>query len=101
MVRRDTSGTDSCGCAMGARFAAAALLAGGPYELWRLHAGNASRIGALAGVLVLTLVTAGAGKVFGILQHRRRHGRTTPPPAGLPQFRGPLRGPTRPPLHFR
>jgi hypothetical protein len=60
---------------MGAKFAIAAVLASGAYELWRLRAGGTSLGGALVSLLVTTFVSASTGKVLGIALYRYRHGR--------------------------
>lgn len=60
---------------MGAKFAIAAFLASGAYEIWRLHAGDTSLGGALLGLFVTTFVVASIGKVLGIVLYRYRHGR--------------------------
>jgi hypothetical protein len=63
---------DSCGCAMGAKFTAAGLLASAAWYGWQLHSGEASLGGAVVRVLAVTFVAMGVGKIFGILRHRRR-----------------------------
>ena len=63
---------DSCGCAMGAKFTAAGLLASAAWYGWQVHSGEASLGGAVVRVLAVTFVAMGVGKIFGILRHRRR-----------------------------
>src|SRR5262249_24020990 len=63
---------DSCGCAIGAKFTAAGLLASAAWYGWQLHSGEASLGGAVVRVLAVAFVPMGVGKIFGILRHRRR-----------------------------
>lgn len=63
---------DSCGCAMGAKFMAAGLLASAPWYGWQFHSGEASLGGAVVRVFAVTFVAMGVGKIFGILRHRWR-----------------------------
>jgi hypothetical protein len=77
-TRRRASGAridvreDSCGCAMGARFTAAALIVLGAWYGWQWHSATMSAGGAVTRVLVGSFVVGGIGKLFGILRFRAR-----------------------------
>jgi len=62
--------TDSCGCAMGARFLGAALIASITWFTWHRHEYSLGR----AGVRILIFTFAGAilGKLVGIAAYRLR-----------------------------
>jgi hypothetical protein len=68
-----TSSGDSCGCAMGARFMGATLVASIVWFAWHWHGYSLAR----AGVRILIFAFAGAvlGKLVGIAAYRLR-GRT-------------------------
>ncbi len=70
MARRSTG--DGCGCEMGARFLAVALIVSAIWYLWQGHASMLS-IGAIAlRILGWSFLAALAGKVVGILVFRAR-----------------------------
>jgi hypothetical protein len=64
--------TDSCGCALSAKFMLAALAASAAYYGWRLAVGNVSVAGLALRVALVTFAAASVGKVLGILLHRWR-----------------------------
>jgi hypothetical protein len=73
MGRSMKSGTtDSCGCALSAKFMAAGLAASAAYYGWQFGAGEVSLAGLVLRVALVTFVAAGIGKVVGILRHRWR-----------------------------
>ena len=63
---------DSCGCAMGARFTAAALIVLGAWYGWQWNTAGIGAGGAVARVLVGAFVAGGVGKLLGILRYRAR-----------------------------
>lgn len=56
----------SCGCAMGARFLAAALVISIPWYLWQWHASALSTKAALVRIVLWSFLAAGSGKLLGI-----------------------------------
>jgi hypothetical protein len=73
MGRSMKSGTtDSCGCALSAKFMAAGLAASAAYYGWQFWAGEVSLARLVLRVALITFVAAGIGKVVGILRHRWR-----------------------------
>jgi putative Mn2+ efflux pump MntP len=73
MGRSMKSGTtDSCGCALSAKFMAVALTASAAYYGWQFGADEVSLAGLALRVGLVTFVAAGIGKVAGILRHRWR-----------------------------
>jgi hypothetical protein len=63
---------DCCGCALGANFMGAGLLASAAWYGWQFHSGAASLGGSVVRVLAVAFVAMGVGKIFGILRHRWR-----------------------------
>src|SRR5262245_65778354 len=63
---------DGCGCAMGAKFMAAGLVARAAWCGWQRYAGGIWLGGAVVRVLAVSFVASGVGKIFGILRHRRQ-----------------------------
>lgn len=63
---------DRCGCAMGALFMVAGLLAASVYYGWQFRANGLAFSSVAIRVFVATLVAASAGKVVGISRHRWR-----------------------------
>jgi hypothetical protein len=75
---------------MGAKFMCAGFVASGAYWIWRFHADEVSVISAITGVVIVTFVAMGAGKIVGILRYRYRHRRKT-----LPLYARAMRAPPR------
>ena len=69
---------DSCGCAIGATFMVAGLLASSIYCGWQLHARELSLLSAVLRILVATFLAAGAGKITGILLYQHTGKRISP-----------------------
>jgi hypothetical protein len=70
-----TTGPDwraECGCAMGARFLAGALLISTIWYAWRWESSDLSVSAALARTIVWSLLAATAGKIVGIVASRKR-----------------------------
>lgn len=63
---------DTCGCAMGARFLAAALLLSTLWYVWRCHASMLSAKAALLRIALISFLGAGLGKAIGIALARMR-----------------------------
>jgi hypothetical protein len=63
---------DSCGCAMGARFLAAALLLSTLWYTLRWHSSGLSIKAVLIRISVISFLSAGVGKVIGIVASKRR-----------------------------
>jgi hypothetical protein len=63
---------DRCGCAMGALFMVAGLIAASVYYGWQFRANGLPLSSAAIRVFVATLVAASAGKVVGISRYRWR-----------------------------
>ena len=63
---------DNCGCAMGARFLAAALLLSTLWYVWRYHASVLSAKAALLRIAVISFLVASLGKAIGIALARKR-----------------------------
>jgi len=68
-----TSHGDSCGCAMGAMFMAAGLLAESFYGGWQLYAGRLAFSSFILRLLLAAFLSGAAGKVAGIARHRMTH----------------------------
>jgi len=69
--------SDSCGCALGAKFLVAAFILSSSYYLWQWHKDLILISTLLLRVFVITFLTAGAGKIIGIsLFHFKRKYRT-------------------------
>lgn len=68
---------DSCGCAMGARFLAVALILSTAWYAWHWNASALSIWSVLLRVLIWSVVAAFVGKIVGILSFRRRRSRAT------------------------
>lgn len=64
--------TDSCGCALSAKFMVVGLAASAAYYGWQFGADGVSFGGLVLRVALVTFVAAGIGKVVGILRHRWR-----------------------------
>jgi hypothetical protein len=64
--------TDSCGCALSAKFMVAALVGSASYYGWQFGADELSFGGLVLRVALVTFAAAGIGKVVGILRHRWR-----------------------------
>jgi hypothetical protein len=64
--------TDSCGCALSAKFMVVALAVSVAYYGWQFGADEVSLAGLVLRVALVTFVAAGIGKVVGILRHRWR-----------------------------
>ncbi len=64
--------TDSCGCALSAKFMVAALVVSVTYYGWRFGSTQVSLVGLVGRVALVTFVAAAVGKVAGILRHRWR-----------------------------
>jgi len=63
---------DACGCAMGARFLAAALVLASAWYGWAWHLGRLGAGGAVLRVLLCAWVASAAGKALGMALFRRR-----------------------------
>jgi len=75
IVRR--SAGDSCGCAMGARFMAVALVFSSAWYAWQWHSSMLSIWAILLRVTGWLFLAAMAGKVVGILVFRARRGKSS------------------------
>jgi hypothetical protein len=64
--------TDSCGCALSAKFMVVALTASTAYYGWQFEANDVSLGGIVLRVALVTFAAASVGKVVGILRHRSR-----------------------------
>ena len=66
---------DSCGCAMGARFLAAALVISITWYLWQWYTSAVSARDALIRIALWSFLAAAAGKLLGITiaKFRARH----------------------------
>lgn len=69
-VRPDSK--DTCGCAMGARFLAAALLISTVWYVWPWESSHLSVGAVLVRVSLWSLLAAGTGKIVGIVASRKR-----------------------------
>ena len=80
---------DSCGCAMGARFLAFALVSSIAWYAWHWHSSMLSIWGILLRVLIWALIAACVGKIVGIVEFRlrSRRWRVKPISARLPRQR--------------
>jgi hypothetical protein len=80
---------DSCGCAMGARFLAFALVSSIVWYAWHWHSSMLSIWAILLRVLVWAFVATCIGKIVGIVEFRlrSRKSRVKPKPARLPHQR--------------
>jgi hypothetical protein len=76
MARR--SAGDSCGCAMGARFLALALIVSSAWYAWHGHMSMLSIWAIFLRILAWSFVAAMAGKVVGILFFRARRRNLSP-----------------------
>lgn len=64
--------TDSCGCAMSAKFLVTAFILSGALYGWQFSIDQVS-LGSFVGrVALITFIAAGVGKVVGILRYRLR-----------------------------
>jgi hypothetical protein len=84
-ARRPVSGRsrpeDTCGCVMGARFLAAALLISTAWYAWRWQATGMAADVAIFWVGVWSFAAAFVGKLVGIVAARLRNRRRVPQPA--------------------
>lgn len=82
--RQRTTGSaissDSCGCAMSARFMAVALIGAGAYYGWQWHLGGRSLLHTALAVIAWAFGAALVGKLTGIAAHRMQL-RQTPRPS--------------------
>ena len=62
---------DSCGCAMGARFMLVALVVAAPWYGWMYHEHALGGWPAVGRVFACLFLATTAGKVLGLLLHRR------------------------------
>lgn len=67
---RRAMSSDSCGCAMSARFMAVALVGAGAYYGWQWHLGERSLLHTGLAVIAWAFGAALAGKLTGITAHR-------------------------------
>jgi len=68
---------DSCGCAMGARFLAVALVFSSAWYAWQWHSSMLSIWAIMLRVMGWSFLAAMAGKVVGILVFRARRGKSS------------------------
>jgi len=68
-----TRSGDSCGCAMGAKFMVAGLLAAALSGGWQLYAGRLSSGPFILRLLLATFLAGIAGKIVGIVRYRMTH----------------------------
>lgn len=70
MKRGARSSPDICGCAMGARFLAVALIGSMAWYGWHWRSSGLSVGGGLLRVMIVSFIAATAGKIVGIIQAR-------------------------------
>jgi|GEM_PF-2859707 len=58
--------TDSCGCALGAKCMAIAMVLSIGYYLWKLHAGQTTLATGIVRIALISFGAAAAGKITGI-----------------------------------
>jgi hypothetical protein len=61
--------SDSCGCAMGARFMGVGFLASAVFYGWRFYENETSFSTLIIRTLIITFISAGLGKLTGISIH--------------------------------
>ena len=64
--------TDSCGCALSAKFMVVALAVSTAYYGWQFGSNDVSLGGMMLRVTLVTFVAASVGKIIGILRYRSR-----------------------------
>jgi hypothetical protein len=72
MGRSRPGKTDSCGCALSAKFMVAGLTASAAYFGWQFGTDAISLPGVALRVALATVVAAGIGKALGILRYQWR-----------------------------